>query len=283
MITYKSRFLTRAEVWYDDEADDSVPADWIVYYRRSRPLPGAKTLSICTYAIDLTLTEEQLRANLKRDTACKIRRARDRDKIVCEVCDPCDPAVMDRFEEMYNIFAPMKGLLPLCRPKLDNMAAQGLLDLTAARHPDGKVLVYHANYRDSRRATGMEVPSLYRQLADSSERNLNSRANRLLTWADILRYKAQGLKCFDFGGWYEGDDAAQLSINNYKQGFGGMLLREYQCEEVRTLKGWLVLRAADLLRKAKLLSSSQPQPATERRVEAVYPQIPLQADLPPPF
>lgn len=283
MITYKSRFLTRAEVWYDDEADDGVPADWIVYFRRSRPVPGAKTESVCTYAIDLTLSEERLQANLKRDTACKIRRARERDKIVCEVCDPCDPVTMGRFEEMYNAFAPMKGLMPLCRPKLEDMAAQGLLDMTAARHPDGKVLVYHANYRNAQRATGMEVPSLYRQLADSAERNLNSRANRLLTWTDMLRYKTQGLKLFDFGGWYEGDDAAQLSINVYKQGFGGTLLREYQCEQVRTIKGWLVLSAAHLMRKVNLLSAPQSPPESHRRPEAIYSPIPLQTDLPPPF
>lgn len=270
MITYKTRFLLRGEVWFDGEADDTQPVDWIWYHQRSRPIPGAPTTLAYTYVIDLTQSVEQLAARLNKDTAYKIRRARERDKIVCECCDPRDRAVLDQFERMFNTFAAIKGLAPLHRQRMENMAAAGVLDLSVARDPQGNALVWHANYRDRRRASGMELPSLYRKLADSAERNFVGRANRLLTWTDILRYKEQGLERFDFGGWYQGSDPGMIRINDFKRGFGGQVVREFDCEQIVTLKGWLVLNTARLLKRARLMSSGSkpqtpPSPALEVR------------------
>jgi len=268
MFTYKSRFLTRAEVWYEDEPGDTRGLDWLLYHRRSHPVPGMKSKVIWTYAIDLKQSDAQLLANLNKDTAYKIRRARERDKITCEPCDPCDAQVMSRFEQMYNIFAGLKGLAPLNRPRMESMATAGVLDLTVARDPQGNALVYHANYHDRRRATSMELPSLYRQMADSTERNLISRANRYLTWSDILRYQRAGLEVFDFGGWYQGTDPAMLTINDFKRGFGGQVVREYECEQILTFKGRVVLAVAAVLNRAKGVSPkghpdrNPPQPIT---------------------
>jgi hypothetical protein len=271
MITYKSRFLTRAEVWFDDEpAATGRAVDWILYHLRSRPVPGAQSRSFYTLLIDLSQTQEQLRAQLNEDTAYKVRRARDRDKITCERCDPRDPAVMNGFEQMYNAFAGIKALPPLNRSRLERMAAAGVLDITAAKDPQGKILVYHANYRDARRATQLEMPSLYRTLPLSAERNFCGRSNRYLTWHNILRYKTEGLQFFDFGGWHLGNDPDRLSINDFKRGFGGQVVREYQCEQILTLKGRLVLYAAKLLQQAQSLGSNEARPAlsTEFPVQA---------------
>src|SRR5689334_23794685 len=104
MITYRSRFLARGEVWFDDEPDCSRAVDWIIYHQRSRPVPGARSRYFHTYVIDLTKSCEQLLANLNQDTAYKIRRARERDKIICESLDPKVPKLMNGFEQMYNAF-----------------------------------------------------------------------------------------------------------------------------------------------------------------------------------
>lgn len=267
MITYPSRFLTRAEVWYDQQPDPACPADWILYQQCARPVPGTRVNEFHTYVIDLKQSREQLQAGLNKDTAYKIRRAREGDKIVCEVCNPRDPAVMDRFEQMYNAFAEMKGRDPLNRARMQSLAAAGVLDLSVARDPRGLALIYHANYRDRCRATSLELPSLYRKHADNATRNLSSRANRLLTWTNILRYRADGLELFDFGGWYPGtEDQERLGINRFKEGFGGQVVREYQCEQILTFKGWLVLRAARLLDRVRWSPPRPKKPAAE-----VYP------------
>jgi hypothetical protein len=273
MITYKSRFLTRAEVWFDNEPTATArPVDWILYNLRSCPVPGAQSRSFYTLLIDLSQTQEQLRAQLSEDTAYKIRRARNRDKITCEWCDPRNPGVMDGFEQMYNAFAAIKGLPVLNRARLERLAAAGVLDVSAAKDPQGNILVYHANYRDERRATQLELPSLYRSLPQSAARNFSGRANRYLTWSNILRYKDQGLKSFDFGGWHLGTDQDMLSINDFKRGFGGQVVREYQCEQILTLKGWVVLNAAKLLQQAKSKLSNE----SERPLN---PQFPVQASV----
>src|SRR5437867_6029191 len=105
MYIYKSRYLTRGEVWYDNEPGDTGSVDWIVYYQRSQPVPGATWDYFYTYVIDLSESVEKLQAQLNQDAAYKIRRARERDKIVCEQCDSRDPAVLARFEEIYNQIA----------------------------------------------------------------------------------------------------------------------------------------------------------------------------------
>ena len=84
----------------------------------------------------------------------------------------------------------------------------------------------------------------------------------------MLRYKEQGLKYFDFGGWYPGTtDQARLKINDFKRGFGGQVVREYECERILSLKGWLVLHAAELLKQAKLFPSSPKGPAVNGQTE----------------
>src|SRR5436190_4368130 len=123
MYICKSRFLTRGEVWYEDEPSDTRSVDWILYQLRSRPVPGAKWKYFHNYCIDLTQRAGRLWEQLDKDTAYKIRRARDRDQIICECCDPRHPAVLDRFEEMYNPFAATKGLSRLDRAQMDSMAA----------------------------------------------------------------------------------------------------------------------------------------------------------------
>jgi len=264
MYIYKSRFLTQAEVWYDGEPGNTRSVDWILYQQRSNPLQGAGWKCFHTYVIDLTQNAEQLLKQLNEDTAYKIRRSRDRDKIVCKECDARNPAVLDHFEEMYNQFAAIKDLSPLDRARMNAMAAAGALDLSVAKDPQGNTLVYHANHRNQERATELYLPSLYRKASDSATRNLIGRANRYLTWSDILRYKEQGLKSFDFGGWYAGTtDQALLRINEFKRGFGGQVVREYQGEQIVSVKGWLVLKIARLLKRIKLFpsrSNSTPVP-----------------------
>ncbi len=53
-------------------------------------------------------------------------------------------------------------------------------------------------------------------------------ANRLLIWEAIKYAKAKGIKEFDFGGYYSGDDNAEWkSIGFFKQTFGGVPTTHY--------------------------------------------------------
>src|SRR5258708_4557216 len=134
MITYRSRLLRRGEIWFDGEPAESAGAvDWLFHHQRPRPIAGAKVTCYHSYLIDLTQSREQLEARVEKDTAYKIRRARDRDAIVCECRDPRNEAVMGQFEGVYNRFAAAKGLAPFHRPRMESLAAAGLLDISSAR------------------------------------------------------------------------------------------------------------------------------------------------------
>ena len=254
-IIYKSRFLTWGEVWFDNEPDH-LRVDCMRYMERRTPVPGTRTTDFFTYIVDLQPSPEQLMANLKGDTARKIRRAQEQDKIICEYRDPRDSAFMNQFEGLFNAFAAIKGITPLQRPRLEGMAAAGVLDFAVAKDPNGDVLVYHANYRDKERVSGLYSISLFRKLDDSAARNKISRANCLLTWTDFMHYKELGARSYDFGGWHQqGTDPAMVSVNRFKTNFNGRVLHEYQCEKILTLKGWIFLRAAVLLKRARLFPS----------------------------
>jgi hypothetical protein len=159
--------------------------------------------------------------------------------------NPVGRPMLDSFEETYKRFATIKGLAPLDRPFLDQMAKEGFLELSLAKAPGGEPLAYHVYYCDGDRSCLLHAVSLYQTLTNSATRNAMGRANRYLFWCDILRHRARALKAFDFGGWYPGTtDQGLLDINRFKEEFGGNVVREYNCEQILTLKGHLALSAA---------------------------------------
>jgi len=251
MIIYNSRFLTRGETWFDEEPNPA-GLDWLLYNQRSRPVSGAKSKYFHSYLVDLSPSPDGLLSAMHKETVHKIRRARDTDKVTCQSCETGDAAALDAFEAMYNRFASVKGLSPMDRCRLNGLATAGILGLSVAKDIQGHALVYHAYCRSSARTSLLFSASRFRELADSAARNAIGRANRYLTWMDMLRAKEQGLEHFDFGGWYPGNtDKSLLQINEFKKGFGGRVVREYECEQILSVRGWVVLTVAAMLNRAK--------------------------------
>jgi len=269
---YKSRFLVRGEVWFDHEPDHT-PVDWILYRQRSRPVPGARWEFFYTILLDLTQSAEDLLGAMSKSAGYKIRRAGERDGILCESRCPASFEDLDEFEKTYERFAAIKGLEPLDRPLLNQLVKDGALEVSVARDAKGLPLVHHVYYRDGRRSCLMHCVSLYQMLAESSARNAMGRANRYLFWQDALRHKEEGLEIFDFGGWYPGHtNQALLDINRFKEEFGGRITREYNCQQVCSLKAWLLLRIAALLGCGRRISARFPlvgRPFTLRRPRLV--------------
>ena len=267
MLVYQSRFLVRGEVWYDHEPD-SHAVDWILYRQRSQPVPRTRWRYFHTLVIDLGQTAEALLEQMNKSTASKVKRARDRDQIVCERIDP-DSAGINRFVAVYDQFAATKGLTPLDRSELEGLAAKHLLELSVARNPAGEPLVYHAYYRDSNCSCFLYSASLHRMFSESAIRNAIGRANVFLFWNALVRHKAEGLKGFDFGGWYPGNtDQQLLGVNRFKAGFGGKLVRRHYCEQVVSLKGWVLLTTARILNRVR---GSHPIPKNGSAANSVHP------------
>jgi lipid II:glycine glycyltransferase (peptidoglycan interpeptide bridge formation enzyme) len=68
------------------------------------------------------------------------------------------------------------------------------------------------------------------------------RANRYHHWEDMLRFKKSGISVYDFGGWYVGDtDQEKLRINDFKNKFGGQIVKNFNCNYCINIKGSLYL------------------------------------------
>lgn len=251
MFAYRSRFLTRGEVWFDEEPDGR-RVDWVLYRQCSRPIPKSRWRFFYTRLIDLSKSPDQLLAEMKKSTATGIREATDQDQTSVEAWEPKSPKIMDRFEAMWNQFAAARGSARLDQKWLGPMIHASALDLTAARSRGGELLAVQATYRHAHRARQLMVVSPFQPQPSVAMRKKIHRANCLLHWETMLRMKECGVGHFDFGGWYPGNtDIQLLGINAFKESFGGAVRREYECKRILTLKGWIVLSAARLLRKTR--------------------------------
>ena len=107
---------------------------------------------------------------------------------------------------------------------------------------DGTALGWHAYYVDTQRVVLLYSMASQRLCSDATQRQVIGRANRYLHWQDILKFKAEGLSVYDFGGWYDGkEDKGLLQINQFKEEFGGSNIEVYNSMQGRTVKGKLAV------------------------------------------
>lgn len=265
MFIYQSRFLTRGEVWFDDEPDNT-PVDWIYY--RQRPSPVARGQLKYTVLIDLAKNPAQLLAEMDERTVRKIEDAEKSDQIRWERCEAKNPKFMDTVERIWNESAAARNFAPLDRAWLEKLIEADTLEASATRDAAGSLLTCHLSYVGKKRAQDLIAVSTPSGFPNMPLRNRINRANCLAHWKTILALKARGLRHYDFGGWYPGTtDLRLLGMNAFKKGFGGQVIREFECEEIRTFKGWFVLTTARMLARAKILdrigsgqSSRAPKP-----------------------
>ncbi len=240
MLVARRRGLTIVEVWFG-EPMDRVRADIVRYHQAPQPIPGATCTPFYTLVLDLTQTREDLWSAIDKSTRYKIRRAEERDAVTCTAWDGVEASLLARFRSTYDEFARLKGLAPLPWPYVGQLLEAGMLDVSLASAGGSGDLVYHAHLVVAgQRARLLYSASLFRASEDTAFRNLVGRANRLLHWQDILRFKERGIAAYDFGGWYEGHaDEELLRINAFKEAFGGRPEKGYNAEALLTAKARL--------------------------------------------
>ena len=94
----------------------------------------------------------------------------------------------------------------------------------------GHAVCAHAYVRDQHlaRVRLLYSASHYRELSDSSDRNMIGRANRFLHWYEMTSFKQLGVERYDWGGIpIDDSDAAKNAIARFKLEFGGEQLIEY--------------------------------------------------------
>lgn len=245
MIVYTNKSLCVARLWFDEALPDR-RVDVIYHLQSSSPLPHAQCQDFYTITVDLSQAENVLFSRLEKDTRYEIRRGREKDNIVSEGPSETLNLLLEEFYNVYEKFSIQKGLEPVNKKLLSLLSESRSLFISWAQSQSGEKLVYHLYLRCGTRVRLLYSVSLFRDSQNSAHRNLIGRANRALHWNDIQRFKNDGVSVYDFGGWYHGKtDKEKLRINKFKEEFGGVIVKNYNCEEGVTLKG----KAALLFRR----------------------------------
>jgi lipid II:glycine glycyltransferase (peptidoglycan interpeptide bridge formation enzyme) len=243
MIIYKAHGITIGEEWFNPPQLNLLPHLDIfqAIQIQNIPLNTEKTQSFYTIVLDLTQDIPDLIGACNDTTRYEIKHANANDNLVYIYND--NDAELKKFVLFYNEFAKAKSLLPINVNKLKAYSMAGNLLLTKSVSKDNNVtLVYHAYYCSKNRVRLLNSASLYRETVDKQKRKQIGMANRWLHWQDILYFKQQGINIYDFGGWYNGkSDKEKISINRFKEGFGGKIIKGYNYQYGLTIKGKMYL------------------------------------------
>lgn len=217
-----------------------------------QPMPDRRSYPRATRIIDLAPDPDALFRSVSKNARYKIGRASKRDNVATTLT--LVPAVDDvaEFVEYYDAFAASKGVPPIRRSQFDALVNAGKLVISAARTREGVLLAAHAYLFDHPRARLSHSASLFRLEADSKERSRMGRANRLLHWDDMLRFRELGVTTYDLGGWYtENRDEALLKINLFKEEFGGTVSKEWDAYRPTSPRGRAYILMRDLMHRVR--------------------------------
>jgi hypothetical protein len=72
----------------------------------------------------------------------------------------------------------------------------------------------------------------------------------------MLEFRDSGVPMYDLGGWYEGvTDSKRLSINRFKEEFGGTIVTEYNCVRGLSPLGRLAARVFAIAQSYKKIDA----------------------------
>jgi lipid II:glycine glycyltransferase (peptidoglycan interpeptide bridge formation enzyme) len=131
----------------------------------------------------------------------------------------------DIFIQFFNEFAKLKNIY---EPKKNTIDAFGENFLTSFAIVDDKILVAHSYVIDKQKGIAFLFQSASKRLDSNFDKTIISRANKLLTYHDIMHFKNVGFKKYDFGGYVENTkNKSLIGINQFKLSFGGEVKRYY--------------------------------------------------------
>ncbi|WP_062428542.1 hypothetical protein [Treponema endosymbiont of Eucomonympha sp.] len=190
-----------------------------------------------TLCIDLTQSKDIIFAQFAKNTKYKINRAIKQDGIETADMTPAKEAFYTFFDE----FAMTKKLNRIDRNDIDRLIEHQMFVIRAALYKHEPV-VYHTYIIANGRTRLAQSASLFRKSAEPDLRSVIGRANRLLHWEDICYFKDLGYSVYDLGGINTNTaNKETLSINNFKECFGGTEVREYKSLIPVSIKGYMYL------------------------------------------
>jgi lipid II:glycine glycyltransferase (peptidoglycan interpeptide bridge formation enzyme) len=241
MIRYyrKVAFLTVCETWFNATYNISSMFRLIVFRHLKDAskisLPGVKEISH-TVELHLEQTTQEIFANFSSDIRRKIKKA-EAEGTVCYFHNRTE-----EFVSFFNDFAEKKKTFTTSKVKLQEMGEY--IKMSFAEN-NGKILAAHSYLVDDEMKIVRGLHSGTTRLNDDSNKSLIGRAHKLLVVKDILFFKENGFKIFDFGGYAENTkDESLQNINRFKLSFGGKVI---SCINYYSYSYWLLRKVSKVL------------------------------------
>lgn len=221
IVKRRKAFLSYSIRWYDQTPQFRL-FPITVYYQVPQAMnpKGFKREAFWTLHSLLQKPEEELLACLNSTNKTQVKQARKMGITV-------RLGTLESFLPFFNSFAQEKGISGSSRKKLESFGREHL-EITEAIDEQGRVLAMHANLIDKSIQRARLIHSASARFQDESDAGLVGRANRLLHFENLLRYKEMGLSIYDWGGIAkDSEDPVKLGINRFKEAFGGTEVCEF--------------------------------------------------------
>ncbi|MBL0358095.1 MAG: hypothetical protein IPP72_15055 [Chitinophagaceae bacterium] len=209
---------------------------WNVKKQDRANLPCIKNISH-TIELDLGQDEETIIGNFSKQIRQQARVA-ETEGISCSF----NNGETDKFVDFFNDFARKKNTSLVSRRRIEEFGDNITLSFALF---NGEVLAAHSYLTDKETGIVRHHHAATRRLDEQIDRNLIGRANKYLTSKNIIYFKQQGYKVFDFGGYAKDTtDESLKGINNYKLLFGGKVVESVN---YFTYGYWLLKKLSGLL------------------------------------
>jgi len=208
-------------IWFSDYPYDVDDCHSVVFYvcKNKVDMEGFERNDRVTLIIDLTQDLDTIWGNMgKKSCRYEIKRAM-REGIQVRLNQD-----YQEFYELNRTFRQQKGL-PVASEDFDVMRNYGPL-FTAVL--DGEIIGGQLYLEDNNHIMWLYGASK-RLEVDKQKAIIIGCANRLMIWEAIKYAKEKGIKVFDMGGIYTGEDRndPRYTINTFKRSFGGELVTDY--------------------------------------------------------
>ena len=255
MIYFKKKGIVRiAEAWYETVDVKQMDCDIIRYkFISDIPQNAYSVERLFTIIIDLQRDENEIMNDIAKNTKYEIKRAKERDNVkVMTLLDKEQGGAeaLAGYIDFFNVFAKSKQRNSISYSDVsqffeaENLAIRSVIDSST-----GDPISMHAYILSDGTARLLHSASHYRSIEDPEYRKMTARANRLLHWDDMRYFKGLGFSLYDMGGWYGGqEDLEKISINQFKESFGGIKKGEISCIVPVTLIGKLSVYARKIIR-----------------------------------
>ncbi|OGW40849.1 MAG: hypothetical protein A2Y97_13870 [Nitrospirae bacterium RBG_13_39_12] len=246
----RRRFIFKIkEIWFSDYPYDIKGHDIVRFHacKNEVNMDGFECIESPTLLIDLTQDLDTIFKNMNKTCRNLINRAMREGILV---------TLSQNYEEFYKMFDRFrnKKVLSGMIEKFEIIKKYGTLFVGEFE----KEMIAGGLFLEDQQAIRYWYSASKRLETDKNKQNLIGNANRLILWEAMKYAKEKGIKEFDLGGYYKGEDKndPRYTINIFKQGFGGKLVTYYTYEKdysrlhhfIRNLYGLKLVRMGGLLR-----------------------------------